>query len=339
MIGLFEPVCAPWQVDGIPTRLLVRPDRSPTGTAWRPYVERAMGRVPIVDGHRHPHVLLRPGELHPRPVADRRRGAGAAQLLRRRRPELDRHPHRRRARPGARPLDPGPAAPTSTSPAMQHRPAARRTRRTPSTAARAPSSRSAWCTSATTRGGRCRRPAAPRSRRSTTGWPPRGAHFKDVSGWEGADWYAPAGVDAGSRAADVGPAARTGRTGRPSTRRPATGVIVMDMSFMSKFAVQGRDAGRLLEPALGQRRRRRPPATITYTQWLNDGGTLEADLTVTKLDDERFWVVATDTAHRHVETWMRRHVRRAATRSSPTSRPATPSSTSRARGRGSCCRR
>ena len=29
---------------------------------------------------------------------------------------------------------------------------------------------------------------------------------------------------------------------------------------------------------------------ITYTQWLNEGGTLEADLTVTKLDDERFWV-------------------------------------------------
>ena len=51
---------------------------------------------------------------------------------------------------------------------------------------------------------------------------------------------------------------------------------------------------------------------ITYTQWLNEGGKLEADLTVTKLDDERFWVVASDTAHRHVETWMRRHIRRRA---------------------------
>ena len=28
---------------------------------------------------------------------------------------------------------------------------------------------------------------------------------------------------------------------------------------------------------------------------------------MTKLDDEKFWVVASDTAHRHVETWMRRH--------------------------------
>lgn len=43
-----------------------------------------------------------------------------------------------------------------------------------------------------------------------------------------------------------------------------------------------------------------------YTQWLNEAGKLEADLTVAKLGPERFMVVATDTMHRHVETWMRR---------------------------------
>ena len=46
---------------------------------------------------------------------------------------------------------------------------------------------------------------------------------------------------------------------------------------------------------------------ITYTQWLNERGTLEADLTVTKLADDDFLVVASDTAHRHVESHMRRH--------------------------------
>ena len=35
------------------------------------------------------------------------------------------------------------------------------------------------------------------------------------------------------------------------------GVILMDMSFMAKFLVQGRDAGRVLEPDLGEPRRRR----------------------------------------------------------------------------------
>jgi glycine cleavage system aminomethyltransferase T len=81
----------------------------------------------------------------------------------------------------------------------------------------------------------------------------------------------------------------------------------MDMAFMSKFLVQGRDAGRLLQ-RLSANHVDGEPGLITYTQWLNEGGTLEADLTVTKLDGERFWVVASDTVHRHAETWLRRHV-------------------------------
>jgi 4-methylaminobutanoate oxidase (formaldehyde-forming) len=133
----------------------------------------------------------------------------------------------------------------------------------------------------------------------------QGAYFRDVSGWEGADWYAGAG-----QVADPGPLT----WGRPAWfdrwaaehRAAREDVIAMDMSFMSKFLVQGRDAGRLLE-RLSANHVDGDAGVITYTQWLNEGGTLEADLTVTKLDDERFWVVASDTAHRHVETWMRRH--------------------------------
>jgi len=47
---------------------------------------------------------------------------------------------------------------------------------------------------------------------------------------------------------------------------------------------------------------------ITYTQWLNSLGKLEADLTVMKLESDRFIVVATDTAHRHVETLIQRGI-------------------------------
>src|SRR5207302_9069825 len=85
------------------------------------------------------------------------------------------------------------------------------------------------------------------------------------------------------------------------------GVILMDMSFMSKFIVQGRDAGRMLN-WISANHVDGPSGVITYTQWLNEGGKLEADLTVTKLNDEKYWVVATDTMHRHVETWMKRHI-------------------------------
>lgn len=133
-----------------------------------------------------------------------------------------------------------------------------------------------------------------------------GAYFKDVSGWEGADWYAPAGHEAKVETLSWGrqPWFDWWKAEHDAARND---VILMDMSFMAKFWVQGRDAGAVLE-RISANRVNGPRGTITYTQWLNEGGTLEADLTVTKLDDEHFWVVASDTAHRHVNAWMRRHI-------------------------------
>lgn len=132
----------------------------------------------------------------------------------------------------------------------------------------------------------------------------QGAYFRDVSGWEGADWYAGKG-----QTPDAGPLS----WGRPrwfarweaEHRAAREGVVLMDMSFMSKFRVEGRDAGRLLNQ-LSANDVDADSGRITYTQWLNEGGTLEADLTVTKLDDRHYFVVASDTAHRHVETRMKR---------------------------------
>lgn len=134
----------------------------------------------------------------------------------------------------------------------------------------------------------------------------QGAHFRDVSGWEGADWYAPAGAEP-----QRGPLSWGRQDWFPywaaEHRAAREGVIAMDMSFMSKFLVQGADAGRVLD-FVSANAVNGDCGQLTYTQWLNDGGTLEADLTVTKLADDRFWVVASDTAHRHVETWLRRHI-------------------------------
>lgn len=131
-----------------------------------------------------------------------------------------------------------------------------------------------------------------------------GACFKDVSGWEGADWYAPKG-----EAPDPGKPS----WGRPrffsawaeEHRAAREGVIAMDMSFMSRFLVQGRDAGRALN-WISANQVDGPAGQITYTQWLNEAGKLEADNTVTKLADDKFLVITTDTMHRHTETWMRR---------------------------------
>jgi len=137
-----------------------------------------------------------------------------------------------------------------------------------------------------------------------------GACWRDVSGWESPGWYAPPG-----NAAGIEPVVGTLTWGRSpwwscweaEHRAVREGVALMDMSFMAKFRVQGRDAGRFLDH-LSANAVDAGHGVITYTQWLNEGGTLEADLTVTKLADGDFLVVASDTAHRHVETWMRRRL-------------------------------
>jgi glycine cleavage system aminomethyltransferase T/glycine/D-amino acid oxidase-like deaminating enzyme len=132
------------------------------------------------------------------------------------------------------------------------------------------------------------------------------AFFTDVSGWESPAWYAPEGQE---------PKVEKLSWGRQNWfpyweaehRACRESVIAMDMTFMGKFLVQGRDAGRVLDH-ISANSVNGPVETITYTQWLNERGLLEADVTVTKLTEEEFIVVVTDTMHRHVETWLRRHV-------------------------------
>jgi 4-methylaminobutanoate oxidase (formaldehyde-forming) len=133
-----------------------------------------------------------------------------------------------------------------------------------------------------------------------------GAYFKEVSGWESPEWYGTPGVEP-----DPGPLT----WGRPSWfdrwqhehRAARENVIVMDMSFMGKFLVQGRDAARCLNRISGNQVDT-PAGVITYTQWLNEQGTLEADLTVTRLSEDAFLVVVTDTMVRHAYTWLKRHI-------------------------------
>jgi glycine cleavage system aminomethyltransferase T/glycine/D-amino acid oxidase-like deaminating enzyme len=133
-----------------------------------------------------------------------------------------------------------------------------------------------------------------------------GAYFRDVSGWEGADWYVPHGATPNMENLSWG-RQEWFPYWKAEHDAARSGVILMDMSFMAKFLVQGRDAGKILNH-ISANNVDGPSGMITYTQWLDESGKLQADLTVTKLDDERFWVVASDTAHRHVETWMRRHI-------------------------------
>ena len=133
----------------------------------------------------------------------------------------------------------------------------------------------------------------------------QGARFRDVSGWESPDWYAGAGLSP-----DLTPT--WGRAPwfdcwEAEHRAVRETVGLVDMSFMTKLWVTGPDAGAVLSQVSagdvdGECGR------ITYTQWLDESARIRADLTVTKLADDRFLVVASDTAHGSALDWLRRQL-------------------------------
>ena len=51
-----------------------------------------------------------------------------------------------------------------------------------------------------------------------------------------------------------------------------------------------------------------PVGRCVYTQWLNETGTIEADLTVTRLAEDQFLVLTGDGTITAVLAWLRRHI-------------------------------
>jgi 4-methylaminobutanoate oxidase (formaldehyde-forming) len=51
-----------------------------------------------------------------------------------------------------------------------------------------------------------------------------------------------------------------------------------------------------------------PVGKIVYTQWLNERGGIEADMTVTRLAEDCYLLVLVDAAHHHCLTWLKRHI-------------------------------
>ena len=133
-----------------------------------------------------------------------------------------------------------------------------------------------------------------------------GGHFAASAGWEFAEWYAsgarpqrPAWTSAARASHDV-----VGR--EHAAVREAVGLL--DMSLMAKFLVQGPGAAAVLS-RLSANDVTAGPGRLVYTQWLNEAGGIVADVTVTWLEPEKFLVIASDLIHRRIEPLIRRATR------------------------------
>ena len=135
----------------------------------------------------------------------------------------------------------------------------------------------------------------------------RGACFGEVAGYERPNWFAPPGVVPEYKYS-------FGRQNwfeycAAECKAVQESAGLFDQSSFAKFVVEGRDAEAALN-RLCTNDVAVPEGRLVYTQWLNDQGGIEADLTITRESETRFLVVTACAAQTRDFAWLRRGLER-----------------------------
>jgi glycine cleavage system T protein len=131
------------------------------------------------------------------------------------------------------------------------------------------------------------------------------ACFGQLIGWERANWFAPEGVEPKYEYSwlrqnwfDYGAAEHM------AIRE---GVGLYDLSSMANFIFQGKDALSVLQKICGNDIDV-PVGHVVYTQMLNERGGIEADLTVTRLEEDKFFIVTAGATEVRDFDYIQRHI-------------------------------
>jgi 4-methylaminobutanoate oxidase (formaldehyde-forming) len=133
-----------------------------------------------------------------------------------------------------------------------------------------------------------------------------GAVFGELQGWERPNWYTLPGDDREERLS----------WGRPSWfdrsaeehEAVRSNIGMFDLSTYGKFLVQGRDATTLMQRVCANDIDV-DEGRIVYTQWLNQFGGIEADLTVTRLAENEHLVLTAPASMPRDLNWLREAIR------------------------------
>lgn len=135
-----------------------------------------------------------------------------------------------------------------------------------------------------------------------------GAVHGELAGWERPNWFASKGTR-GQYAYSYGKQNWFEHCAE-ECRATRDAVALYDQSTMTKFIVEGRDALSVLEK-MSCNRIDVPVGKLVYTQWLNERAGIEADLTITRTDAQRFMVVSAAATHFRDLSYLRRFVEQA----------------------------
>lgn len=130
----------------------------------------------------------------------------------------------------------------------------------------------------------------------------RRAVFGSKLGWERPNWFAPEGMEpkdvySMGRQNWFGPVGEEHRHVREK-------VGIFDQSSFAKYELSGPHAQTALDWICANDIQK-PVGRLTYTQLLNGRGGIEADLTVARLSDDRFYIVTGTGFRTHDFTWIR----------------------------------
>jgi 4-methylaminobutanoate oxidase (formaldehyde-forming) len=133
----------------------------------------------------------------------------------------------------------------------------------------------------------------------------RGACFGETAGWERPNWFAPPGVEpryeySYGRQNWFEHSAREHRACREA-------VALFDQSSFVKYSFMGRDAERILN-RVSANNVSVPIGKVVYTQWLNERGGIEADLTITRTGEQEFLIVTGATQQTRDYHWLLQHI-------------------------------
>ena len=129
--------------------------------------------------------------------------------------------------------------------------------------------------------------------------------FGSKLGWERPNWFAPDGM----QAEDVYSMGRQNwfEPVGEEHRHVREHVGVFDQSSFSKYELAGPDALKALDWICANDVNK-PVGRLTYTQLLNTRGGIEADLTVARLGEDKFYIVTGTGFRTHDKAWIADHV-------------------------------
>lgn len=133
----------------------------------------------------------------------------------------------------------------------------------------------------------------------------RNACFGEVAGWERPNWFAPQGVE--PKYEYCFGKQNWFEYSAAEHKAFRENVALFDQSSFSKYLIQGKDSCRALQ-RICSANIDVSPGRMVYTHWLNQRGGIEADLTVTRLEENRFLVVsAAAVTHKDLD-WLARNI-------------------------------